>query len=242
MIWTSEHDLILCKEILFVNPYSAKKKSVQRSVLWQQIAENVNSIQSPRFIVEKRSVRDHIGILVQRFKRKEASELRESGTTPERTELDDAIEQIIAMEESADTEQQEIDDERKEKLEGDRKKAEDVRKKAMEKVGQTQRRKSDQEGSSQAKKSRRSGSETVEFLKLKAEQDRALKTEELEIKRQENQHIAQFQSQQAQMLKNMVEQQQQQQKQMQDMQNLLLLQQQQQTQALMTIIAKLVPK
>ena len=66
--------------------------------------------------MEKRSVRDHIGILIQRFKRKGASELRESGTKPERTELDDAIEQIIAMEESADTEQQEINDERKEKL------------------------------------------------------------------------------------------------------------------------------
>ena len=60
--------------------------------------------------MDKRSVRDHIGILVQRFKRKESSELRESGTTPERIELDDAIEQIIVMEESADTEQQEIDD------------------------------------------------------------------------------------------------------------------------------------
>ena len=85
--------------------------------------------------MDKRSVRDHIGILVQRFKRKESSELRESGTTPERIELDDAIEQIIVMEESADTEQQEIDDERKEKLEGDRKKAEDVRKKSDGKSG-----------------------------------------------------------------------------------------------------------
>lgn len=109
MSWTSKHDLILCKEIIFVNPYSAKK-SVQHSALLQQIAENVKSIQSPWFIVDKRSVRDHIGILVQRFKRKESSELRESGTTPERIELDDAIEQIIVMEESADTEQQEIDD------------------------------------------------------------------------------------------------------------------------------------
>ena len=110
MSWTSKHDLILCKEIICVNPYSAKKKCVQHSAISQQIAENVNSIQSPRFIVDKRSVRDHIGILVQRFKRKESSELRESGTTPEHIELDDAIEQIIVMEESADTEQQEIDD------------------------------------------------------------------------------------------------------------------------------------
>ena len=55
------------------------------------------------FSVDKRSVRDHIGALMQRFKRKEAKELKESGTTPTKTELDaEATEQIIAMEESVD--------------------------------------------------------------------------------------------------------------------------------------------
>ena len=91
--------------------------------------------------MEKRSVRDHIGILVQRFKRQQAQELRESGISPERTELDAAIEQIIAFEESADTEQQEANDENREKLQADRKKAEDVRKKAMETMGETKRNK-----------------------------------------------------------------------------------------------------
>lgn len=140
-----------------MNPYSAKKKSVQRSALWQKIADNLNSVQDPHFNVEKRSVRDHIGILVQRYKRQQAQELRESGTTPERTDLDAALEQIIAMEESADCEQQEINDENREKQEVDRKKAEDVRKKAMETMRVTQKRNSEN-GSNQAKKSRRSGS------------------------------------------------------------------------------------
>ena len=67
---------MLCKEIIFVNPYSAKKKSIQRSALWQKIAENLNSVKDPCFIVEKRSVRDHIAILIQRFKRQHAQELR----------------------------------------------------------------------------------------------------------------------------------------------------------------------
>ena len=118
MNWTPLHVIILCKQVVFVNPYSAKKKSVQRSALWQKIADNLNSIHDPHLNVEKRSVRDHIGILVQRYKRQQAQELRESGTTPERTEL----EQIIAMEESADCEQQEINDENREKQEVDRKK------------------------------------------------------------------------------------------------------------------------
>ena len=97
--------------------------SIQRSALWQKIAENLNSVKDPCFIVEKRSVRDHIAILIQRFKRQQAQELRESGTTPQHTELDTAIEQIIAIEESSDTEQQEMNDENRGKVEADRKKS-----------------------------------------------------------------------------------------------------------------------
>ena len=111
-----------------------KKKFVQRSALWQKIADNLNSVKDPHFIVDKRAVRDHIGILIQRFKRQEAQELKERGITPERTKLDAAVEQIIAIEESADTKLQEAIDESKEKLEADRRKAEDMREKAMETI------------------------------------------------------------------------------------------------------------
>ena len=63
---------------------------------------------------------------MQRFKWKEAKELKEGGISPTKTELDEAIEQIIAMEESAD-EQRKGD-----KMEGDRLKAEEMRRTAME--------------------------------------------------------------------------------------------------------------
>ena len=107
---------------------------------------------------------------MQRFKRKEAKELKESGISPTKTELDEAIEQIIAMEESADEQHDLEDGEKRDKMEGDRLKAEEMRRTAMETLGKTQKRKSE-EGQSKAKKSRRSGSEMVEFLKLKAEQE-----------------------------------------------------------------------
>ena len=101
---------------------SAKKKSIQRSALWQKIAENLNSVKDPCFIVEKRSVRDHIAILIQRFNRQQAQELRESGMSHQHTELDATIEQIIVMKESSDTEQQKMNDENGGKVEADRKK------------------------------------------------------------------------------------------------------------------------
>lgn len=238
---TEEHDSVFCREIIFVNPFSAKKKSVQRSALWQKVADTLNGITDPVFYVDKRSVRDHIGVLVQRFKRKEAKELKESGTNPTKTEVDVAIEQIIAMEESADEQHDLEDGEKKDKMEGDRLKAEEMRRTAIETMGKTQKRKSE-EGQSKAKKCRRSGSETVEFLKLKAEQDMNVKKQELDLRKQEQEQMVEAQNQQRDMFKQMIKQQQEQQKQMHDMQSLLMLQQQQQTTALTKIIETLVPK
>ena len=186
------------------------------------MADTLNSIKDPVFLVDKRSVRDHIGVLVQRFKRKEAKELKETGTSPTKTELDDAIEQIIAMEESADEQHDLEDGEKKEKMEGDRMKAEEMRRTAMETLGKTQKRKSE-EGQSKSKKSRRSGSETVEFLKLKAEQDMDIKKQELDLRKQEQEKMTEAQNQQRDMFNQMLKQQQEQQKQMHDMQSLLML-------------------
>ena len=204
-------------------PLQCKKKSLQHSALWEKISDNLNVVKDPHFNVEKRSVRDHIGILVQRFKRQQKQELRESGISPESTELDAAIEQIIAFEESADTEQQKANDENREKLQADRKKAEDVRKKARETMGETKKRNSEEE-TTQAKKSRRNGRWAVEYLKERADQELAFKGQELELKKRENERLESLQTQQTEMFKAMMDQ------------------QQQQTQALMSIIEKLVRK
>ena len=189
-----------------MNPFSAKKNSVQRSALWQKVADTLKNITDPVFYVDKRSVRDHIGVLVQRFKRKEAKELKESGTTPTKTEVDVAIEQIIAMEEFADEQHDLEDGEKKGKMEGKTLKAEEMRRTTMETMGKTQKRKSE-EGQSKAKRCR-SGNETVEFLKLKTEQDMDVKKQELDLrKHQEQEQMVEAQNQQRDMFKQMIKQQ-----------------------------------
>ena len=189
-----------------MNPFSAKKNSAQRSALWQKVADTLKNITDPVFYVDKRSVRDHIGVLVQRFKRKEAKELKESGTTPTKTEVDVAIEQIIAMEESADEQHDLEDGEKKGKMEGKTLKAVEMRRTAMETMGKTQKRKSE-EGQSKAKRCR-SGNETVEFLKLKTEQDMDVKKQELDLrKHQEQEQMVEAQNQQRDMFKQMIKQQ-----------------------------------
>ena len=166
----------------------------------------------------------------------------ESGISPTKTEWDEAIEQIIAMEESADDQHDLEGGEKRDKMEGDRLKAEEMRRTDMETLGKTQKRKFE-EGQSKAKKSRRSGSETVEFLKLKAEQDMDIKKQELDLRKQEQEKMAVAENQQTYTFNQMLKREQEQPKQMHDMQSLLMQQQQQlQTTAVMKIIETLVPK
>ena len=75
-----------------------------------------------------------------------------------------------------------------------------------------------EEGSTctRAKKSRKNGTGALEYLKERAQQDQALKQEELELKKQENERLQNIQTQQIQMFKVMMDQQQQVQKQEKD--------------------------
>ena len=101
MEWTKGHDTLLFREILVVNPFQAKKKTTQRAQLRQAIAENVKLLESPRFkeTLSKRSVQDRCTLLCEKYKRRASFENAASGISPEVTELDLLIEEVIAKEE-----------------------------------------------------------------------------------------------------------------------------------------------
>ncbi|XP_068727930.1 mRNA export factor GLE1-like [Montipora capricornis] len=214
-MWTKEHDILLCREVLSVNPFSAKRNSNERGKLWEEISTNLNSTSGVRFFVTKRSVRDHLNILIKRYRKKMNAEERSTGVSPEPTELDQALADIIEMEEVAST-SQEIDEAViKEKEDTDKQKAESIRKKAMEKLGETQKRAVEEgEQENHMKKKRRSGNETISFLREKAESEKALRGEELAIRRKqqelEEKKLASYLDQQKSMMELMHHQQQQQ--------------------------------
>ncbi|CAH3136099.1 unnamed protein product, partial [Porites lobata] len=104
-------------------------------------------------------------------------EEKASGINPEPTELEQALAEIIEMEEAAETEHQ--DDE------ADKHKAESMRKLAMEKLGETQKRAVEEGEQDCQKKKRRSGNDTIEYLREKSESDKVLKEEELSLKRKQ---------------------------------------------------------
>ena len=257
MYWTSEHDILLCREVVSDNPYKTRKGSSQRSEIWDRIANTLNTCPKPVFAVDKRSVRDHVGILINRIKKKLRAEERSSGIAPpEPTELENLVEEILALEETADAEMKEDDESVKGKAEKESAKATDMRLKALEKVLETMKRHSDENDQQKVKKKeRRSGSETMLFLSKKAEKDQELKLEELQLKKEQHDldqkrlqasidQQRQFQQQQSEMMRLMQEQQQQQQQQQQLLasQQLMLRQQKDQTKALMSLLDKLVNK
>ena len=48
MEWTEQHDNCLCQEILVLGPFKAKKGSIARGQIWDEIAINLNSLEHPQ--------------------------------------------------------------------------------------------------------------------------------------------------------------------------------------------------
>lgn len=92
------------------------------------------------------------------------------------------LEQIIALEESAEAEQQETGRKKSWKIASDRAKAEDIRLKAMEKLKDTQKGQSDRMEDNQNRRPWCSGSSTISYLSQRAHINYKLKQEELKLK------------------------------------------------------------
>lgn len=110
MYWSKDHDLLLVREVLIVDPYSQPKRIRERVKLWEEIALNLSAVSEPRFLVSMRSVRDHVKlVLIKRHKRKVAEERKGSGiAVDEPSEFDAAIEEICEKAEAAKGDQQMI--------------------------------------------------------------------------------------------------------------------------------------
>lgn len=242
MEWTERHDIYLCREIIVVEPFQFKKSTVDRGKLWTKIAESLNSCKEIKFKVGMRSVRERFTDIQKEYLKKNKADECSSGTSNDITELDQLLEEISEKEKVAE-ENRDSDKDRK-KVEADRAKAEEARRVAMERIGQTKKRqKAEGEDQEERKRSRRrSGGDTVEYLREKCEMERNLREKELEIKKAELADQAQRAQEQQMQMQQMIQVIQQQQQQNQNMQTLLLQQQQQQSQAMMALIESLTKK
>ena len=255
MHWTKDHDILLVREVLAIDPFSEPKGSRERSSLWEEIAHHFNAVSDPKFTVTARSVRDRVNlVLIRKYEKKIADEEKASGIEVDPpSEFDNAMEEICEKAASSDKEQQNLSQGRKEKIDKEKKEAEEIRNKALEKVGETRKRQQLNEGSTEdvkpGKRMRRSGNEAVEYLKEQSK----FKKEELQLQREAqasqekrqdemSRQLLLQQQQQQTMFSAFQEQQQQQFQQLGQMQLAMMNQQQQQTQALFAVLKELVKK
>ena len=235
MIWNEDKDELLCREIFAVNVFSGTKRStVARGAKWEQVAENLNKVKDVYFKVDKRAVRDRYNSISKDLRRKLKDEEKASGIESDMTDVEKALEDLIEREDAAEAEQGTVDTQKKQ----DKKNAAGMRNRAMESLGQMQKRKEQEGGESEGRKvkKRSSGNDTVAYLREKNERLQEMHKEDLEMKR----HQLEMESRKEEnFMKMMVNQQQQQQKQMQEFQAIMSLQAKQQNDLLLALVTKL---
>lgn len=184
MSWTKEKDVIFCREILVSKLFTTKKSSPERGKVWNEIADRLSQIKEPIFRVNQKSVRDHFNKLVAGHKRKIRSELDASGISPESSEIDQLLEDIVELENEQELEKEIAENENK-RMEAEKVAADDVRRQAMERLAETQKRKGEENSTAPTKKRRSNGGETIAYLKEKAEIEINMRKEEMDFKKVE---------------------------------------------------------
>ena len=179
MFWTEEHDKLMCREILAVDPFSGTKKgTVQRGSKWKVI-ENLMATETPTFKVDTRSVRDRYNLLSQKLRKKLKEEEKASGIDTEMSEVETALEEIIEKEDASEEAQGCESEGKRKRREQDRENAQNIRRKAMEQLGKTQVK----EGGK--RKRRSNSSNTFVYLREKNEILQEMRKEELDLKKKE---------------------------------------------------------
>ena len=181
MEWSKAKDVLLAKEVLYPEPFQFKERNAQSVQAWQDLVNNLMKNYPGKFEkLTSRGAKDHIALLIKNHKKKNADELKASGISPEQSELDTILEEIIERME-ANVAEIEKDNEKKKREVA---MAKDIRLKAMEALSQTKKRENEDGNIKPAKQIRRrsNGSEMVAYLKERAEEEMALRAKVEESK------------------------------------------------------------
>ena len=93
MVWNSQKDEVLCREVFLLEPYQFKPRSRERGNAWKSIAESLCASELS-FKVDARAVRERLSAIVARHKQKMSGEQTASGISPNHSPLHDALEEI----------------------------------------------------------------------------------------------------------------------------------------------------
>lgn len=239
MKWTPDHDVMLGKEVMLFELWKFKPGSRERGHCLDRIAESLNQLEKPCFNVSQKSIRDRLKILERDFKKKDRFERNASGISPEKSEVDEFMEDYLERREEQEKQSETTSAEGRDKAAKEKASAEDMRNKAMERLAETKKRAGDDPP---RKKRKQSSNETIEFLREASEKECELKKEELEFRKKQGESATTQQNlmfqQQHEMTRQFQEQMKNQQQQFQMMCQMFMQQQQTQNQALLELLKK----
>lgn len=268
MTWTDDKDLIMLTAIAGEGVFDTKAGSRERGSSWQAVADCLNCHESHKFTANQRSVRDRFNTLAKKVKSKLSKEERESGGgESELSESDKLVEELIILSEESEKRSEDQSEAKREAVANEKKQALEMRDRALERFGETRKRNEEQKAEEKkaVTKRRRSGGDTLEWLRERAEADSEIKKQEIAEKREErvtqqnyiremeamrqqqNEQVTLLQQQMLHFVQQEQQKQQQYQQQQQQQQQFTMLQQQmlamfqqqqQQTQALLAFLQK----
>ena len=141
-VWTTMHEKCLIAHLLVVEPYTFKPCSKEKGLAWKKIADNLNSLSEPKFCVTHRSVCDKFNKLLEKFKQNERIKARASGI--EGVDFDEVYRGLMDISERMEEAKlilNNTDDKSREKENGGKRKADEIRKIAMERLSEMKKRK-----------------------------------------------------------------------------------------------------
>ena len=80
---------------------------------WEDVAENFNKIQQVYIKADRRAVWDRYNLLVRESKSKSKREEKENGIETDMTEVEKALEELTEKEDTAETEQRVVENQKK---------------------------------------------------------------------------------------------------------------------------------
>ena len=235
MKWSEAHGVHFLKEMTLYQPWLHKKGTTERGEIWANFATCLGAHTELTFRVTQRSIRDRYILLERRYKKKIAEEEKASGISPEPTELDRLMEDIVTLFEEADKSEAE----KKRKLEEEAAEIQEIRRVSLETFKETKERNPDEKPK---KKQRASGADAIAFIKEKIRQEGIQKENELELKKQEMELKKDEMELERRLRQEELEMRRKEFEERNNMNMALLQQQQQQTNALLTLLQKFASK
>ena len=139
-MWNQQKDLLLLKEIAGEGVLKHKAKSRERGTSWLNVANKL-APSFPHIEDTSRAVRDRYKTLEKKHKFKNAEEERGTGLGGEElTEGEMLLEELIDIEEETERRVEEESEEKKAAADRDRGQVLEMRRRALERLGETRKR------------------------------------------------------------------------------------------------------